>query len=106
MASRLTIVSLDLRSQVAAKETQQEAAAHFLNNAISPSIPNSDDDIDLNPLYRLLKAMEEHGGPAKTLAKLAEKMKKAIPYTEGMFLLTYFVGLQKKFILPVTEESV
>ena len=98
----------DLKSQVAAKETRQEAAAHFLNEAISPCIPNNDDDVDLKPLYKLLKAMEEHSGPANTLAELAEKIRKAIPYTEGIciYLCTYFVELQQKFVLPVTEESV
>ena len=75
-----------LKSQVAAKDTQQDAATHFLNEAISLCIPNDDDDVDLDPLYRLLKAMEQYGGPANTLAKLAEKIKKAIPYTEGIYL--------------------
>ena len=96
----------DLKSQVATERTSQDAATYFLNQAISPCIPNNDNDVDLDPLYKLLKVMEEHGGPAKTLAKLAEKIRKAIPYTKGMYLLTYFVELQQKFVLPVTEESV
>ena len=71
----------NLSRQVATEKTSQDAATYFLNEAISPSIPNNDDDVDLDPLCKLLKAMEQHGGPAKTLAKLAEKIKKAIPYT-------------------------
>ena len=78
----------NLKKEVATKDTEQQAAIHFLDKAISTCLPDDDDDddddddVDLKSLYDLLKAMERHGGAAKTLAK---KMKKAIA-TEGIYL--------------------
>ena len=66
----------NLKDEVIAQSTPADKATHFLDNAISPYI--EDDDVDLEPLYKLLKAMEKHGGVAK---RLADKIKTAIPYT-------------------------
>ena len=67
----------DLKDEVNAKATAAQAAAHFLDSAISPYI-EEDGDVDLEPLYKLLKAMEKHGG---ILKKLVAKIKKALPYS-------------------------
>ena len=70
----------DLRNEVKAQPTQAKKAIHFLDNAISPYIVDDDDDVDLEPLYKLLKVMEKYGGVVK---KLAEKIKTAIPHSES-----------------------
>lgn len=64
----------NLKDEVNARGTAAEKATHFLDEAISPYI--EEDDVDLEPLYKLLKVMEKHGGVVK---RLAEKIKSAIP---------------------------
>ena len=66
----------NLKSEVKAKATASEAAQHFLDEAISKNMIIS--KVDLNPLYKLLNAMEKFGGVTGSLAK---DMKKAIPYS-------------------------
>ena len=68
----------NLKDEVQAERTSAARATTFLDSAISPYI--QEDDVELEPLYKLLKAMEKHGGIAK---RLAEKIKTAIPYNES-----------------------
>ena len=68
----------NLKDEVKARPTPADKAGHFLDEAISPYI--EDDDVDLEPLYKLLKVMEKHGGVVK---RLADKIKAAIPYDGG-----------------------
>ena len=69
----------DLRDTVAAQPTSAQAATKFLDGAISPYIlVDDDDDLNLEPLYKLLRAMEKFGNAAGTLAK---KIKEAISYS-------------------------
>ena len=63
----------NLKSEVKAKATASEAAQHFLDEAISKNITIT--KVDLNPLYKLLNAMEKFGG---VIGSLAKEMKK--PY--------------------------
>ena len=67
----------DLKNEVDEQLTQAKRASHFLDSAILPSLK---DDDDLDPLYNLLKVMEDHGGVVKRLAKT---IKTAILRTEN-----------------------
>ena len=70
----------DLKGQVDAKATSAEKATHFLDKAISPGIMDEDDDdLNLDPLYKLLGVMEKYGGVVKTLAT---KIKTTIPKSD------------------------
>lgn len=55
-----------LKERVQAQLTRAEAATVFLGEAIDPYISN--DYTDSEPLYKLLRVMEEHSGPAEVLA--------------------------------------
>ena len=66
----------NLKSEVKAKPTSSEAAAHFLDEAISVHITIN--KVNLEPLYKLLKVMEKYGGAGRSLAK---DIKEAIPYS-------------------------
>ena len=68
----------NLKDEVKARSTPADKATHFLDEAITPFM--EEDDIDLEPLYKLLKVMEKHGGVVK---RLADKIKAAIPNDGG-----------------------
>ena len=79
----------DLKDRVRAQPTTAQATTKFLDKAISPHIlVDDDDDLNLEPLYKLLRAMEKFGSAAGTLAK---KVKEAISYSGVCLCVCVFV---------------